>query len=211
MVNFLKIFEKFFLHRPSGVLELRQRVRPDGAAPFSAPAERGTRTAAGGFAPNGRLLSLHRLSGARELRQRVRPDRAAPFLHRLTGAHELPQACSPFPGGEFSAELQRGIRRLRTAGTCRAPRRGRRRTHGGGQKGRTTCGFPSSLDSYLSLVGIAWVQTVDCVSRKRTRQSGYLSVSFSAFSQFTDSVLLHMRVTQRRARHTRAAQILGTL
>ena len=52
--TFLKIFEKFFLHRPSGVLELRQRVRPDGAAPFSAPVERGARTAAGGFAPNGR-------------------------------------------------------------------------------------------------------------------------------------------------------------
>ncbi|WP_418998031.1 hypothetical protein [Agathobaculum sp.] len=42
--TFLKIFEKFFLHRPSGVLELRQRVRPDRAAPF-----------------------LHRLSGALEL------------------------------------------------------------------------------------------------------------------------------------------------
>ena len=31
------------------MLELRQRVRPDGAAPFSAPAERGARTAAGVF------------------------------------------------------------------------------------------------------------------------------------------------------------------
>ena len=30
------------------------------------------------------------------------------------------------------------------------------------------------------------------------RQSGYLSVSFSAFSQFTDSVLLHIRFTLRR-------------
>ena len=137
-------------------------------------------------------------SGTHEPRRRVRPDGAAPFLHRLSGAHELPLACSPLTGGKFFAELQRGIRRLRTAGTCRAPRRGRRRTHGGGQKGRTTCGFPSSLDSYLSLVGIAWVQTVDCVSRKRTRQSGYLSVSFSAFSQFTDSVLLHRWFTLRR-------------
>ena len=78
-----------------------------------------------------------------------------------------------------------------------------------GQKGRDTCGFPSSLNSYLSLVGIAWVQTVDCVSRKRTRQSGYLSVSFSAFSQFTDSVLLHRRFTLRRARHSSAAQLVS--
>ena len=30
------------------------------------------------------------------------------------------------------------------------------------------------------------------------RQSGYLSVSFSAFSQFTDSVLLHIRLNLRR-------------
>ena len=54
--TFLKIFEKFFLHRPSGVLELRQRVRPNGAAPFPAPTERGTRTAAGGFALSGRRV-----------------------------------------------------------------------------------------------------------------------------------------------------------
>ena len=117
----------------------------------------------------GQPLSLHRLTGAHELRERVRPFRAAAFFqHRLSGARELPQAGSPllggrfsqhrlsgvlelrkrvrpFPGGEFSAEPQRGIRRLRTAGTCRAPRRG--------QKGRTTCGFPSSLNSCLSLGG----------------------------------------------------------
>ena len=81
-----KFFRDFpdFLHRKAGVRELRQRVRPDGAAPF-----------------------LHRLCEALELRQRVRPDVAAPCLHRLTGAHELPQACSPFPGGKFSAEPQR--------------------------------------------------------------------------------------------------------
>ncbi|RHO17544.1 hypothetical protein DW223_04345 [Butyricicoccus sp. AM18-35] len=104
MVNFLKIFEKFFLHRLCRALELRQRVRPDGAAPFSAPAARGTRTASAGSP----------LTGGRF------------FQHRLTGALELPQAGSPFPGGEFSAEPQRGIRRLRTAGTCRAPRQGKR-------------------------------------------------------------------------------------
>ena len=126
MVNFLKIFEKFFCTDCVG-----------------------HSNCVSGFVLTGRLLSLHRLSGALE----------------------LPQAGSPFPGGEFFAEPQRGIRRLRTAGACRAPRRG--------QKGRTTCGFPSSLNSYLSLVGIAWVQTVDCVSRKRTRQSGYSCVTFA--------------------------------
>ena len=47
--------------------------------------------------------------------------------HRLRGVLELRKRVRPFPGGEFSAEPQRGIRRLRTAGTCRAPRRGAKR------------------------------------------------------------------------------------
>ena len=111
----------------------------------------------------------------REQRQRVHPFRAESFSLNLSG------------------ELRSAER-----GRLRRPPRGRRRTHGGGQKGRDTCGFPSSLNSYLSLVGIAWVQTVDCVSRKRTRQSGYRIVSFSTFSQFTDSVLLHIRLNLRR-------------
>ena len=81
----------------------------------------------------------------RELRQRVRPNRAAPFLHRKAGVRELRQRVRPFRAGSFSLNLSGGIRRLRTAGTCRAPRRG--------QKGRTTCGFPSSLNSCLSLGG----------------------------------------------------------
>ena len=52
----------------------------------SAPTERGTRTAAGVFAPNGQHLFLHRLSGVLEPRRRF----------TLTG-------------GEFFAEMQRGV------------------------------------------------------------------------------------------------------
>ena len=79
------------------------------------------------FAPNGRQFFQHRLTGAHELPQAGSPLTGGRFFqHRLTGALELPQAGSPFPGGEFSAEPQRGIRRLRTAGTCRAPRQGKR-------------------------------------------------------------------------------------
>ena len=52
----------------------------------SAPAEQGARTAAGVFAPNGRHLFLHRLSGVLEPRRRF----------TLTG-------------GEFFAEMQRGV------------------------------------------------------------------------------------------------------
>ena len=135
----------------------------------------------------------HRVSGAYELRKRVRPDGAAPFLHRPSGVRELPQAGSPFPGGKVFAEPQRGIRRLRTAGASRRPPRG--------QKGRTTCGFPSSLNSYLSLRGHGGNGRTATASKKGERQSGYLSVCFATYSQFTDRLLLHIRATLRWVRH----------
>ena len=78
---------------------------------FLAVIVRGTRTAAGEFAPNGRRVFRHRLSGGHELRQRVRPfPGGSLFRHQLTGGHELPQAGSPLTGGEFFAEPQRGVR-----------------------------------------------------------------------------------------------------
>ena len=138
----------------------------------------------------------HRLSGAYELRKRVRPDGAAPSLHRPSGVRELPQAGSPFPGGKFFAE----------------PQRGRRRTHGGGQKGRTTCGFPSSLNSYLSLASQSGADCLHVTAPKiGERQSGYLSVCFATYSQFTDRLLLHIRATLRRVRHNSAAQFFSAL
>ena len=100
---------------------------------------------------------------------------------------------SPFLGGKFCRRLRRGLP-LRAAGA---------------QEGRQPAVFHPLVNLPFSLP--PWVQTVDCVSRKRTRQSGYLSVSFSAFSQFTDSVLLHMRVNQRRVRHDSAAQFVSAL
>ena len=58
----------WFLHRTSGALEPRRRFILSGRQLFSAPAERGTRTAAGVFALSGRQPFLHRLSGVLELR-----------------------------------------------------------------------------------------------------------------------------------------------
>ena len=87
---------------------------------------------------------------------------------------------SPCPGGELCREPQRGLP-LRAAGA---------------QEGRQPAVFHPLVNLPFSL--LPWVQTVDCVSRKRTRQSGYLSVSFSAFSQFTDRLLLHIPATFRR-------------
>ena len=181
MVNFLKIFEKFFLHRPSGVLEPHKRVRPDGAAPFSAPTERGTRTAAGGFALTGRLF----------------------FLHRLSGALELPQAGSPFPGGEFSAEPQRRVA-LCGAREVAAPAAGAKR------KGHLRFPFLFGLLPFPCF--LIWRRFPICDRfENRERQSGYRSVGFVKYSQFTDSVLLHIRSTLRRARHNSAAQFFCVL
>ena len=69
----------------------------------------------------------------------------------------------------------------------------------GAQEGRQPAVFHPLVNLPFSL--LPWVQTVDCVSRKRTRQSGYSCVTFANLSQFSDSVLLHMQVNQRRVRH----------
>ena len=89
---------------------------------------------------------------------------------------------------------------------------GIRRTQRQGQKGRDTCGFPSSLDSYLSLSQSVWRRLPTC-DRCETgvRQSGYRSVSFVKYSQFTDSVLLHIRATLRWVRHNSAARFVSAL
>ena len=131
--------------------------------PFSAPAERGTRTAAGGFAPNGRQS----------------------FQHRLSGEHELPQAGSLLTGGGFSLEIKRGIRRLRTAGACRAPRQGKR-----------VDTKVSTLLTPTSFYFLVWRRLPTC-DRSETgeRQRIFSSVSFAIYSQgrihycYTDRLL----------------------
>ena len=94
------------------MLELRQRVRPNGAAPF-----------------------LHRLTGVLELRQRVRPDRAAPFSAPAERGTRTALAGSPFPGGEFFAEPQQGF-----AVCGRREHRGARR--GGKKEGQPAVFLP---------------------------------------------------------------------
>ena len=83
----------------------------------------------------GTLFSLRQPSGAHEARMRYALSGRQFFQHRLTGVLELPQAGSSLTGGEFFAGPQRGIRRLRTAGACRAPRRGSALTPRGRTRG----------------------------------------------------------------------------
>ena len=145
------------------------------------------------FAPNGRLLFCTDCAGHSNCRRRVRPDGAAPFLHRLCGALELPQACSPLTGGKFFAEIQRGdspsadggnVPRP-AAGMTPYPRRWAKR------KDNLRFSFLFELLPFPCLLARRRFPICDRFEN-RGRQSGYLSVSFVKYSQFTDSVLLHM-------------------
>ena len=99
--RFARTGRQLFQHRLTGACELRQRVRPVRAAPFSAPTQRGARTAAGGFAPDGR----HSFS--------------APADRGIRTA----SACSPLTGGEFFTEPQRGDSPSADGGNVPYPRR----------------------------------------------------------------------------------------
>ena len=137
------------------------RWEPSGRLLFPAPDDRGTRVALA-----------------------IRPIRAAPFFrHRLSGARELPQAGSPFPGGKFFAEIQRGVA-LCGARESAAPAAGAKR------KDNLRFSFLFGLLPFPCFLIRRRFPICDRFGN-RERQSGYLSVTFSAFSQFTDSVLLH--------------------
>ena len=121
------------------------------------------------------------------------------YLHRLCGAHALRQQYALSGRHPF---LHRPSGELRSAerGSLPRPRRG--------QKGRTTCGFPSSLNSYLSLRGHGEICRVE------TRKGAAEDFSFRVFlNRFAvpDTGLLHRRVNQRWVRHNSAAQTLNVL
>ena len=117
----------------------------------SAPADWGARTAAGVFAPNGRHLFLHRLSGVLEPRRRF----------TLTG-------------GEFFAEMQRGVA-LCGARESAAPAAGAKR------KGHLRFSF---LFELLPFPWIVWRRLPTCDRCEiGERQRIFSSVSFAAYSQ----------------------------
>ena len=100
------------------------------------------------------------------------------------------QACSSLTGGEFFAEPQRGVA-LCGARETAAPAAGAKR------KGHLRFPFLFELLPFPCLLARRKSESGDRFEI-RERQSGYSCVSFSAFSQFTDSVLLHIRATLRR-------------
>ena len=121
------------------------------------------------------------------------------YRHRLCGAHALRQQYALSGRHPF---LHRPSGELRSAerGSLPRPRRG--------QKGRTTCCFPSSLNSYLSLRGRGEICRVE------TCKGAAEDFSFRVFlNRFAvpDTGLLHRRVNQRWVRHNSAAQTLNVL
>ena len=128
----------------------------------SAPAEQGARTAAGVFASNVRHLFLHRLSGVFEPRRRF----------TLTG-------------GEFFAEPQRGIRRLRTAGVSRRPPRGMERHRG----------YVRALQEYGVLYDpdrIIWFHTEDRAVKPfaRLRAMAASGIKFDSVVCYNDQIAI---------------------
>ena len=164
------------------MLELRQRVRPDGAAPFPAPAERGARTAAGEFALTGRLLFCTGKPGCANCVSVFAPNGRLLFCTDPAGHSNCRRRVRPFRAGSFPLNLSGGIRR-RCGGNVPRPAAGAKR--------KDNLRF-SFLFELLPFPWIVWRRFPICDRfENRERQSGYCSVTFSAFSQFTDSVLLH--------------------
>ncbi len=92
-------------------------------------------------------------------------------------------ACSSLTGGKVFAEPQRGDSPSADGGSVAAPAAGAKR--------KDNLRF-SFLFGLLPFPWIVWRRLPICDRCEiGERQSGYCSVTFSAFSQFTDSVLLH--------------------
>ena len=73
---------------------------------------------------------------------------------------------------------------------------------------RRTPRFPPSCESSTFLRGHGEICRAETIGE---RQSGYSTVHFVKYSQFTDRLLLHRWFTLRRARHNSAAQLVYTL
>ena len=123
----------------------------------------------------------------------LRPIRAAVFfLHRLTGVHELRKRVRPIRAECFPLNLSEGFAAA-AAGTSRHPPRG--------QKGRTTCGFPSSLNSYLSLASQSGADCLHVTAPKRSTAEDFFFRIFLHLFAVSDNVLLHIWATLRWVRH----------
>ena len=129
------------------------------------------------------FVFLHRFTGAHELRQQYALSGRQPFsLHRLTGVRELRQRVRPLTGVRFSLSFSEGDSPRPVAGA----------------RGQTPA--VSTLLTPVSLYFLVWrrPETGDRFENGE-RQSGYSCVCFVKYSQFTDTVLLHMPAALRNS------------
>ena len=166
---------------------------------FSVPTSWGTRTAAGGFAPDGAAAFSAPTEWGTRTASASSPLTGGFFSAPAERGTRTALACSPLTGGEFSAEPQRGdspsadggnVPRP-AAGTTPYPRRWAKR------KGHLR--FPFLFELLPFPCFLIWRRFPICDRFEiGERQSGYLSVCFATYSQFTDSVLLHRPESLRR-------------
>ena len=148
---------------------------------FFCTALRSARTAAGGFAPNGRLL----------------------FLHRLTEAHELPQAGSPLTGGGFFAEIQRWGFAVCGRRDVAAPAAGAKR------KGHLRFPFLFGLLPFPCF--LIWRRLPTCDRSDIGNGRGFFLPCLSQPVRRVRYYSATHTVYSTQARHTRVAQIVFTL
>ena len=162
------------------------------------------------------------------------------FLHRPNGVRELPQACSPFPGGSFSAPESRGAR---TALACSPflggeffaePQQGDSPSADGGNVPRPAAGttpyprrwakrkghlrFPFLFELLPFPCFLIW-RRFPIYDRFENRERHRIFSTVGEHSVLPcrnlyavpDTVLLHIRATLRRARHDSAAQFVSAL
>ena len=162
---------------------------PDGAAAFSAPAERGTRTASACSPLTGGFFSAPAERGTRTA-----------------------LACSPLTGGEFSAEPQRGDSPSADGGSVAAPAAGAKR------KGHLRFPFLFELLPFPYLLARRKSESGDR-SEKGNGRGFFLCYGRTTFGvrpleQPVRSVR-YRSATQvgyfQQARHSSAAQLFGTL
>ena len=99
---------------------------------------------------------------------------------------------SLYQGGEFFAEIQRGVRRTTAVG-----------------KRVDTCGFYPLNSRFTLFLSLAHTRDWRPLRNRGTAEDFYYRVFLNLF-EGSDTLLLHIRFHQRKVRHSSAAQFVGT-
>ena len=170
---------------------------------FSAPTSWGTRTAAGGFAPDGAAAFSAPTEWGTRTAQAGSPLTGGSFSAPAERGTRTALACSPLTGGEFSAEVQRGDSPSADGGSVAAPAAGAKR------KDNLRFSFLFELLPFPCF--LIWRRLPTCDRFDMGNGRGFF---LPCLSQPVRSVrycsATHV-VSSTQARHTRVAQLVFTL